>query len=96
MDAEHRGLSIGLRVPTLTKRSPVSDGASQQACRAHTIGMVAIGVQVEAEGLADTRCQFSRQPERQLARTVPTNQQMRTLGCLDPEHARSPTIGREP
>ena len=58
--------------------------------------MMPVGMQVKTEELSDLRRQPCRQPERQLGRTVPTDQQMRTLGCLDPEHARSPTIGREP
>lgn len=66
MDTEHRGLSISLRVPTLTKWSPGTNGASQQACRAHAISVVAIGVEIKAEGLADTGRQVGWQPERQL------------------------------
>lgn len=96
VDAEHGGLSIGLRVPTLTKRSPVSNGASQQACRARAIGMVAIGVEIEAEGLIDAGFQLCRQPERQLGCAVPADDQMCAARCLHPEYARSPTIGREP
>lgn len=46
-------VSIGLRVPVSSEGPPATNSASQQACRAHAIGMVVIGVEIETDPFAD-------------------------------------------
>src|SRR3546814_2955071 len=77
MDIEHCGMTGSTDEGRRAKRRPEPDRAAQQRCRANAVGVISIGVQIEAERPARLRFEPSRHPERELGCGVTADQQMR-------------------
>jgi hypothetical protein len=57
--------------------------------------MIAIGMKIEAERLARSGLEAGGQPERQLGRRVPANEQMRAVWRRDAGELVAPALGPE-
>ena len=96
VDKEHHDLSVSVATARRAESRPHADPARQQMRRANAVGMLPIRMDIKSERFAHTRGQFCRQPERQLRRAMPPNEQVTAAGRCDLKHPRSPALGLEP
>src|SRR3546814_4497382 len=95
MDIEHCGMTGSTDEGRRAKRRPEPDRAAQQRCRANAVGVISIGVQIEAERPARLRFEPSRHPERELGCGVTADQQMRAARRGDADQPVAPSLSSE-
>ena len=65
-----------MRVRRLTQQRAQSDRSSKRLGRANAIAMVAVGMEVEAEGLAGRRLKLGGHPQCELGSAVAPHEKM--------------------